>query len=131
PVLFISALTGQRVHRLLPAVAEVASQHRRRIPTAALNACIEEALRRHHPPQFRGRPVKAYYATQIGISPPTFAVVVNYPDGVSTSYRRYLVNQIRAAFGFEGTPLRVRIRKRRRRARPPSAPQGHPDSGRP
>ena len=117
PVLFISALTGSGVRRLLPAVIEVASQHRRRIPTAALNNCIEKALSRHHPPQYRGQQVKVYYAAQIRVSPPTFALVVNHTKGVVASYRRYLVNRIRDSFGFEGTPLELRIRARRRRHR--------------
>ncbi len=125
PVLFISALTGQRVHRLLPAVEAVASQHRRRISTSEVNACIEKAWNRHHPPQFRGQQVKAYYAAQIRISPPTFALVVNHPKGLTMSYRRYLVNRIRDAFGFEGTPLKVRVRQRRRRGRRPTTPQSH------
>ncbi|MEE9305458.1 MAG: ribosome biogenesis GTPase Der, partial [bacterium] len=69
--------------------------------------------------------VKAYYAAQVRISPPTFALVVNHPKGVTTSYRRYLVNRSRDAFGFEGTPLKIRFRQRRRRGRRPTAPQSH------
>jgi GTP-binding protein len=126
PVLFVSALTGQRVQRLLPAVEAVASQHRRRISTSELNACIEKAWSRHHPPQFRGRQVKAYYAAQVGTSPPRFALVVNHPRGLTVAYRRYLVNRIRDAFGFEGTPLKVRVRPRRRRGPRAATPQTHP-----
>lgn len=117
PVLFISALTGQRVSRLLPAVEAVAEQHRRRIPTSELNECIELAVRRHRPPQYRGRQVKVFYTAQIGVSPPTFAVVVNYPEGLKDPYRRYLVNRLREAFGFEGTPIKLKVRRRSRRQR--------------
>jgi GTP-binding protein len=124
PVLFISALTGQRVQRLLPTITDVAKQHRRRVPTAELNECVEKALHRHGPPQYRGRPIKVLYAAQVGLRPPTFALVVNHPVGVRTSYRRYLMNQVREAFGFEGTPIKLRFRKRRRRRRRPSSSGG-------
>jgi GTP-binding protein len=117
PVLFISALTGQRLNRLLPAVVAVAEQHRRRIPTSELNACIEQAVRRHRPPQYRGRQVKMFYTAQIGASPPTFAVVVNYPEGLKPPYIRYLANRLREAFGFEGTPIKLKVRRRSRRQR--------------
>lgn len=117
PVIFISALTGQRVLRLMQLVRSVAEQHRRRIATAELNECVEKAFDRHPPPIFRGRPVKVFYAAQVGIRPPTFAVVVNYPEGIPESYRRYLLNQIREAFGFEGTALKLKIRRRSRKQR--------------
>lgn len=129
PVLFISALTGQRINRLLPAVVEVAKQHRRRVTTSELNSCIEKALYRHRPPHYRGRPVKVFYAAQIGIRPPTFALVVNYPEGVKTSYLRYLVNQLRETFGFEGTAIKLRVRKRSRKQRKAAPQQGRAELG--
>jgi GTP-binding protein len=129
PVLFISALTGQRVNRLLPEVVAVAQQHRRRVSTSELNSCIERAFHKHRPPQFRGRPVKVLYAAQIGVRPPTFALVVNYPEGMKTSYLRYISNRLRETFGFEGTSIKVKVRKRSRRQRRATSHQGRAELG--
>jgi GTP-binding protein len=112
PILFISALTGQRVNRILPLVQEVQEARRKRIPTARLNKLMREAVLKHAPPQKGGVRVKFYYATQAETVPPTFVFFVNKPEGVHFSYRRYLENQIREAEPFTGTPIRLRFRSR-------------------
>jgi GTP-binding protein len=115
PVLFISALTGQRVHKVIPAAMEVYDARFRRVPTGALNRLVQDALARHAPPSKRGRRLKIYYASQPGVDPPTFVFHVNDPKLVHFSYERYLENQLRSAYGFPGTPLRLLFRKRVRR----------------
>lgn len=107
PLLFISALTKQRIHKVLDAALEVAQKRRQRVPTSRLNDAMQEAIARHHPPSYRGQPVRIKYATQVRTSPPVFAFFCNHPKGVGESYRRYLENQIRAAFDFEGVPLKL------------------------
>ena len=107
PVLFISALTKQRISKVLDAALEVAGRRRRRVTTSKLNDVVQEALARHQPPSYRGQPVRIKYATQVRTGPPVFAFFCNHPKGVGESYRRYLENQIRAAFDFEGVPLRL------------------------
>lgn len=113
PVLFISAKTGQRVHKILGLVNDVYEQYCRRIPTAEVNRFLEGVIEHHSPPVHRSRRLKFYYATQVATRPPTFVFVVNYPDGVAPSYRRFLENQIRAQYGFEGTPIRTLLRTRK------------------
>jgi GTP-binding protein len=113
PVVFISALTGQRVRRVLDEAIAVDAERRKRIGTAELNALIERALAAHQPPSFRGRPVKIYYATQASVAPPTFVFFVNDPKRIHFSLERFLENTIREAYGFRGTPLRLRFRSRR------------------
>jgi GTP-binding protein len=115
PVLFISALTGQRVNQVLPTALEVWEARFQRIPTSELNRIIQEALTRHAPPSKQGRRLKIYYASQPEIDPPTFVFHVNDPALVHFSYERYLENQLRKARPFPGTPLRLLFRPRRRR----------------
>jgi GTP-binding protein len=117
PVLFISALTRQRVHMVLPTGLEVADARRKRIPTAELNQIVREAYDRISPPTRGGRPLRLYYATQVSISPPTFVIFVNDPNLVHFSYERYLENRIREAVDFPGTPIRILFRKRTERSR--------------
>lgn len=112
PILFISALTGQRISKILELIDFVAEQHSSRIGTSMLNQVVNEALLLHPPPPDRGRQLKIYYATQIKIKPPTIVLFVNEPEFMHFSYLRYLENKIRAAYGFEGTPLRIIVRKR-------------------
>jgi len=112
PILFVSALTGQRVNRVMETVSAVAEQYGRRVSTAELNRVFKEAVTTHHPPLASGRRVKFYYATQVGTKPPTFVIFTNAPEGIHFSYERYLVNRFREAFGFEGTPLRLIFRGR-------------------
>jgi GTP-binding protein len=112
PVLFVSALTGQRVQRVLELVDYVSEQQNMRISTANLNDLIRECVLHNPPPQEKGRRMKIFYATQAGVKPPTFFLFVNEPELMHFSYLRYLENQLRSAYGFEGTPIRILTRRR-------------------
>ena len=105
PILTISAVTKQRVFKLLDTVLEVALERHRRVTTSRLNEVMLDAIGRHHPPTYRNQYVKIKYVAQIRESPPVFAFFCNYPQGVKESYRRYLENKLREAFGFQGVPL--------------------------
>jgi GTP-binding protein len=115
PVLFISALTGQRVHKIVPTALAVHEARFQRISTGELNRLVQDALARHAPPSKQGRRLKIYYASQPGVDPPTFVFHVNDPDLVHFSYERYLENQLREAYEFPGTPLRLFFRQREHR----------------
>ncbi len=114
PVLFISALTGQRVHHVLPTALAVSQARFDRIRTSELNRIVQDAVARHAPPSKRGRRLKIYYASQPEVDPPTFVFHVNDPSLLHFSYERYLENEIRKAHEFAGTPLRFLFRPRRR-----------------
>ena len=111
PVLFLSAHTGLNLGRLLDRVVAVAEERDRRIPTAQVNEFFREAVA-SHPVNDRGKQLKLLYATQASVRPPTFVLFVNDPAMVHFSYRRYLENQIRRRFGFEGTGIRIVLRGR-------------------
>lgn len=111
PIVYISALTGQRTHRVLEWVKYISEQQNMRIPTARLNEVIGEALRLNPPPTDKGKKCRILYGTQVGVKPPKFVIYVNEPELVHFSYERYLVNQIRQNFGFDGTPIWLLIRK--------------------
>jgi len=115
PVLFLSALTGQRVFSILESAVQVGNNAQKKIQTHHLNKIITEAVRKHPPPYVRNRALKFYYAAQISLAPPHFVVFTNYPRSVHFSYQRYLVNQIREQCGFEGTPIRLSFRERTRK----------------
>ena len=108
----VSALEGIRVDLLLEAARDAVGQHRSRVPTAELNRLFEGVIARSPPPSWRGQTIKLYYVTQASIRPPTFVVQTNKPEGVSTSYRRYLNKELRGLFGLEGTPIRLVVRGR-------------------
>lgn len=112
PILFISALTGKRVDRLFELINYVAEQSAMRITTGMLNNILEDATTRVQPPSDKGRRLKIYYATQIGVKPPHFVFFCNDARLFHFSYQRYLENQIRAVFGLEGTPVRITIRQK-------------------
>jgi len=112
PILFVSAKTGQRLNRLLPLVDQVAEQHAMRVQTHVLNDVIIDAVAATPPPTDKGRRLKINYATQVSVKPPTFVLFVNDPELMHFSYERYLDNRIRAAFGFEGTPIRLMTRRK-------------------
>jgi len=114
PVLFISALTGQRVDQVLPTALMVWESRFERIQTSVLNRLVQDAVARHAPPSRRGRRLKIYFASQPEVDPPTFVFHVNDPSLVHFSYERYLENQIREAHPFPGTPIRLLFRPRRR-----------------
>ncbi|MGH2456941.1 MAG: ribosome biogenesis GTPase Der [Candidatus Limnocylindria bacterium] len=123
-IVFASALTGQRVERILREALRVAEERYRRVPTADLNRVVSDAVRAHPPSHVRNRLPKVLYATQASVAPPTFVIFVNDPELIHFSYRRYLENRIRAEYGFLGTPIRLILRAReseesaRRAARP-------------
>ena len=112
PVLFISALTGQRVGKLFELINIVANQSAMRITTGMLNNILEDATARVQPPTDKGRRLKIYYMTQVGVKPPHFVIFCNDARLFHFSYQRYLENQIRAVFGLEGTPIRITIRQK-------------------
>ena len=112
PFLFISAKSGQRVHKVLELVGEVYAQSIRRVPTGMLNDVLNEAVSMSEPPAQNGRRLKLFYATQVAIQPPTFVIFVNESTLVHFSYERYLENYFRKTFGFSGTPIRILFRNR-------------------
>jgi GTP-binding protein len=112
PLVFVSALTGQRVGRALDVALRVQEARSHRAPTGQLNRILRDAALSHSPPSKRGKRLKIYYATQARTAPPSFVFFVNDPQLVHFSYRRYLENKLREAFGFEGSPLRLSFRKR-------------------
>ena len=112
PVLFISALTGQRTERIFELVNYVNEQSATRITTGMLNDVLADAQMRQQPPTDKGRRLKIYYMTQTGVRPPNFVIFCNSRELFHFSYQRYIENQIRAAFGLEGTPVRIVIRQK-------------------
>jgi GTP-binding protein len=116
PVLFISAKTGQRVNKVLSAALEVYNNSLERIPTGEINRMLREAVVAHPPKGTHRHRLKFLYATQAGVSPPTFVFFVNDSSLVHFSYQRYLENRIRERYGFSGTPLRLVFRNRSEKA---------------
>lgn len=112
PIVFISALTGQRTDRLFELINFVNDQSNMRITTGMLNNVLADAQARVQPPTDKGRRLKIYYMTQTGIKPPCFVIFCNSRELFHFSYQRYLENQIRAVFGLEGTPVRIVIRQK-------------------
>jgi len=112
PIVFLSAKTKQRLHKLLPVVEHVAEQHAMRVQTHLLNDIIADAVAVSPPPTDRGKRLRINYATQVAVKPPTFVLFVNDPELMHFSYSRYLENKIREAFAFEGTPIRIIVRKK-------------------
>jgi GTP-binding protein len=112
PFLFTSALTGQRVSRVLDQVLEVDAERSKRITTSQVNTTLEALVARRQPPQAAGREIKLLYATQVEVAPPTIAVFGNHPELLAEHYVRYLHNGFREAWGFTGSPLRIVLRRR-------------------
>ncbi len=112
PMLFISAKTGQRVHKVLETAKFAYAQNCTRVKTGTLNDVVAEAVSANEPPSDKGRRLKIYYATQANIKPPTFVLFVNDPEIMHFSYKRYLENFFRKSFGLTATPLRTLVRKR-------------------
>ncbi|MFL7811288.1 MAG: ribosome biogenesis GTPase Der [Anaerolineae bacterium] len=113
PVLFISALTGQRVDQVLPTALEVEAERHERLSTHQLNQLIQDAMYRHSPPSIRGRRLRVYFATQAEGAPPTFVLFVNDPKLIHFGYERYLENRIREIHPFTGTPIKFLFRTHR------------------
>jgi GTP-binding protein len=114
PVLFVSALTGQRLERIFPTVQSVTQAYQRRLLTSAINDCLQQAWSRRPPHDRRGRELKLFYATQIAVEPPTIIAFVNYPESLAPAFERYLEHQLRDKFGFEGSPLKLLFQPRHR-----------------
>ena len=112
PVAFTSALTGARIDKLFDLIKYVNNQHAMRISTGVLNDILNEAMSKVQPPSDKGRRLKIYYITQASTKPPTFIIFVNSKELAHFSYIRYIENQIRTAFGLEGTPIKFIIRER-------------------
>lgn len=112
PVVYVSAKTKQRLGKIMEVVDFVAEQQNLRIATPVLNGLVKELLLLTPPPTDKGKRLKILYSTQVGVKPPTFVFFVNNPDLMHFSYQRYLENQMRKAFGFEGSPMRFIVRQR-------------------
>ena len=108
---YISAKTGKRAETLLPVCRQVLANSRRRIATGLLNEVLQDAIRISEPPSKKGNRLKIFYITEVAVSPPTFVVKVNDPELMHFSYKRYLENALRRSFDFDGTPIRLNIRK--------------------
>jgi len=115
PVLTLSALTGNGVNKLLPAIASVYEQFCKTFSTSRINRVLQDASTSHPPSLHKGRRIKLLYATQITTRPPTFIIFVNYPKAIHFSYHRYLVNTFRKDLGLDKTPVRIFFRERKRR----------------
>ena len=112
-IIFISALTGQRLGKLYETIDAVAENHALRVATGVLNEIMSEAVAMQQPPTDKGKRLRLYYITQVSVKPPTFVIFVNDKELMHFSYTRYIENQIRNAFGFKGTPLHFIIRERK------------------
>ncbi|MDD3393191.1 MAG: ribosome biogenesis GTPase Der [Anaerotignum sp.] len=112
PRVFISALSGQRITRMLELIQMVHENHALRISTGMLNEVLIEAMAMQQPPADKGRQLKLYYMTQVSVKPPTFVIFVNSKELFHFSYRRYIENQLRDAFGFVGTPIHFIVREK-------------------
>ena len=110
PILFVSARTKQRVHKIIDEALRVEAERKKRIPTGTLNATVQDALREHPPMSSKGKVLKVKYVTQVDTDPPTFVFFVNDPELVHFSYQRFLENRLREAFGFHGATLRLTFR---------------------
>jgi GTP-binding protein len=118
PVVFLSAKSGKGLGVLFDAVDRVHAARQARVTTGELNRLLAKAAEGNAPKADKGNePVRILYGSQIGTAPPTFAISINHPVDLHFSYRRYLENRIRDAFGFEGTPIRLKVRHRRRKGR--------------
>lgn len=112
PIVFLSAKENKRVHTLFPAINEAYEAYHRRISTSVLNDVVADAVAMFPPSEFNGGKIKIYYASQVGVEPPTFSFFVNDPKFLHFSYYRYLENQIRKNFDFYATPIKLEFRKR-------------------
>ncbi len=115
PIITVSALTNRRVNKIMDKILEINENYSQRIGTSKLNRVIELAQRRHHLPSVKGKTIRLYYVTQYDIRPPRIALVMNRPEGLHFTYRRYLTNKLREAFNFEGTPVLFHARSKKQR----------------
>ena len=112
-ITFVSALSGQRLPKLYELIDMVQENHSMRVSTGVLNEIMSEAVAMQQPPSDKGKRLRLYYITQVGVKPPTFVIFVNDKELMHFSYTRYIENQIRETFGFKGTPLKFIIRERK------------------
>ena len=112
PIIYVSALTGQRCAHIYDMINEVYAESNKRITTGTLNDLLNDATNRVQPPSDKGKRLKIYYMTQTSVAPPTFVIFCNSEELFHFSYRRYIENCIRDAFGFNGTPIRIVIRQK-------------------
>ncbi|WP_345970796.1 MULTISPECIES: ribosome biogenesis GTPase Der [Sulfurimonas] len=112
PVITVSALTKQRIHKLYDMIIQINDNYSQRITTSRLNEALAFAMRKHPIPSMHGQVIRLYYATQYATRPPQIALIMNKPKGLHFTYRRFLANQLREAFNFEGTPLLFKAKKR-------------------
>jgi GTP-binding protein len=112
PFVYTSALEGQRVTRIPELILQVAEAREKRVATPEANRVLQELIQRNAPPQKPGEEVKLLYVSQVGVRPPSFAIVCNRPDDVPEAYQRYVLNGFREAWGFHGTPVRVKYKRR-------------------
>jgi len=115
PLITISAKTGLRVHKILDNIVDIYGRYKQRIPTSKLNEVLKYAIKKHHVPSMNGAVIKIKFATQYEIKPPKIAIIMNRPEGLHFSYKRYLANIFREKFDFEGVPLDIGGRKRGQR----------------
>lgn len=114
-ILFVSAKSGQRLTKLYDLIDAVSENHARRVPTGLLNEVLTQAMVMQQPPSDKGKLLRIYYMTQVAVKPPTFVLFVNDKELMHFSYTRYIENQIRKTFGFQGTPLRFLVREKSRK----------------
>ena len=112
PFVYTSALTGQRVRKVLDLIFEVAAEREKRVTTSQVNQLLETLVEKSGPPQKMGEEVRLLFASQVGVAPPVIAIISNRPDDVAESYRRYLEHGFREAFGFKGVPMRIKFGSR-------------------
>lgn len=114
PHLFISALTGKGCHRILPTIQRIYKQFDKRVPTSELNRWLDMTVSAHPPPQKHNHKVRMNYVTQHRVRPPSFIIFGNSPEAIAAPYIRYLENRLRESYGFEGTPVRIKLKRKRR-----------------
>jgi len=112
PVIYISSLTGKRVSKTISFIDRVYENWHRKIQTAELNNFLEEIYQKQPPAAAQGKYIKLFYVTQADIKPPTFVFFCNYPKSLQKSYLRYIENQLRERYDFEGIPIRIKVKKR-------------------
>ena len=113
PLICVSAKSGQRMHQIFDLIFQVHKQYVRRIQTSDLNTILQTIVNQHPPPSKSGRPTKVFYGNQVSVAPPTFVFMTNNPEKTNFAYERYIANQFRHHFGFEGTPLKFIWRKKK------------------
>ncbi len=112
PILFVSALTKQRIHKALELAIEVYENRKNKIPTSRLNEVMQQAIEDYHPPAVKGKYIRIKYVTQLPTHAPAFAFYCNLPQYIREPYKRYLENQLRKHFNFKGVPIRIYMRKK-------------------